>query len=79
MEIPLTALFSHKTMALHKVDVNLRLNPYEQNHEILFTVSRNHTADDADNGQYVDLSLSFSLDDTPEGMARLNQENLKRL
>lgn len=77
LNIPLTALFSHKTMSLNKVDVNMRLLPCGQGSEMLFRMAGD-TADGGDqSGQYVDLALSFSLDDTPEGMARLNQENVK--
>jgi len=77
LNIPLTALFSHKTMSLNKVDVNMRLLPCGQGSEMLFRMAGD-TADGGDqSGQYVDLALSFGLDDTPEGMARLNQENVK--
>ncbi len=79
LDIPLTALYSHKTMALSKVDVNLRLKPCGQNNELLFNMFEGNSKNDTDSGQYVDLSLSFCLDDTPEGMARLNQENVKLL
>lgn len=79
LDIPVTALFSHKTMALNKVDVDLRLKPCGQNGEVLFKIIGDNQKDDTDSGQFVDLSLSFSLDDTPEGMARLNQENVKLL
>lgn len=77
LNIPLTALFSHKTMSLNNVDVNMRLIPCGQGDEMLFRMTGS-TEDGGDqSGQYVDLALSFSLDDTPEGMARLNQENVK--
>jgi len=43
-------------------------------------VSLPNTLDrESGSGEYVDLSLSFSPDNTPEGMARLNQENVKLL
>lgn len=79
MDVPLTALFSHKTMSLNKVDVNLRLRPCGQDDEMLFKMTGEGLNEEANSGQYVDLSLSFNLDDTPEGMARLNQENIKLL
>lgn len=79
MDVPLTALFSHKTMSLNKVDVSLRLRPCGQDGELFFKISGDASNKEANSGQYVDLSLSFNLDDTPEGMARLNQENIKLL
>lgn len=79
MDVPLTALFSHKTMSLNKVDVNLRLHPCGQDGEMLFKMTGDGLNEEANSGQYVDLSLSFNLDNTPEGMARLNQENIKLL
>ena len=79
LDIPLTALFSHKTMSLNKVDIDLRLKLYEQDGEMLFKITNETSGSEGDSGQCVDLSLSFGLDDTPEGMARLNQENVKLL
>lgn len=79
MDVPLTALFSHKTMSLNKVDVSLRLRPCGQDGEMLFKMTGDGLNEEANSGQYVDLSLSFNLDNTPEGMARLNQENIKLL
>lgn len=79
LDIPLTALFSHKTMSLNKVDVDLRLKLCEQDGEMLFKITNEASGSEEDSGQCVDLSLSFGLDDTPEGMARLNQENVKLL
>lgn len=79
MDVPLTALFSHKTMSLNKVDVSLRLRPCGQDGEMLFKMTEDGLHEETNSGQYVDLSLSFNLDNTPEGMARLNQENIKLL
>ena len=79
LDIPLTALFSHKTMSLNKVDIDLRLQMCGHNGEVLFKITNDASNSEADIGQRVDLSLSFNLDDTPEGMARLNQENVKLL
>lgn len=78
LDIPLTALFSHKTMSLNKVDVNLRLLPCGQDGQMLFQMAGDALKEETD-GQYVDLALSFGLDDTPEGMARLNQKSIKLL
>lgn len=79
LEVPITALYAHNTMALSKVDINLHLKPYDDEGKLLYDVAPNHPDDETEHIEYADLSLSFSLNDPPEGMARLNQECTKLL
>lgn len=77
--VPVTALFSHNTMTLKNVDVSMHLRPYEQGGEIVYSLCPDNSKDDPKNKEYAELSLSFALNDPPEGMARLNQESIKLL
>ena len=71
LEVPLTALYSHNTMTLSKVDVSMRVKPYEKSGEIFYSIGPNNPKDNPEDNEYTELSLSFEMSEPPEGVARM--------
>lgn len=76
LEVPMTVLCHHNTMALEAVDIKLKFIPSQKDGELYLTVTPDP---DACAKEYSEVSLSYQSREMPEGIARVNQQYIKTL
>lgn len=77
LEVPVTALYHHNSMALDTVDIRLNFIPVQEKEGL--TLELQPQSQGEPGLSCSQLSLCFKREETPEGMARVNDHSVKIL